>query len=71
MSVAIKESGTGAGRALCRLFDAGGGSLDVAVATTWQALALRGNAHCLVCGETFVRTDEGDAQCTACASRLE
>jgi hypothetical protein len=71
MSVAVKEQVLGSGRALGRLFDAGGGSLDTAVAATWQALAVRGNAHCLVCGQTLVRTDDGDAQCGACGSRLE
>lgn len=70
MSVATKESRPDTGRAPGRLFDAGRQSLDAALETTWQALAVRGNARCLVCGETFVRTDEGDAHCTACASRL-
>jgi hypothetical protein len=64
----LSEAG---GRTAARLFDAGGESLDAAVAATVQALALRGNARCLVCGETLVRTDEGDALCGSCGSRLD
>ena len=40
-----------------RLFDAGGAhSLDDVVRRLSQSLAVRGNAACLVCGASFVRT---------------
>jgi hypothetical protein len=67
MTIAVKETG----RTVGRLFDAGAETLDAAVVTTWQALVLRGNARCLVCGGTLVRTDEGTAHCTACNTELE
>lgn len=68
MALAIKDTGrlvTG------RLFDAGAETLDATVAATWQALALRGNARCLLCGGTLVRTEEGAGSCTGCGSELE
>jgi hypothetical protein len=68
MALAVKETGP---VALGRLFDAGTETLDAAVVATWQALAVRGNAHCLVCGETVVRADDGTGRCTACHSTLE
>jgi hypothetical protein len=67
MTLAIKET---ARVATGRLFDAGVESLDAAVAATWQALAVRGNARCLLCGGTLVRTEEGTGRCTACGSEL-
>lgn len=74
MSVAITQSRAQSdrGRTLGRLFDTGNESLDAAVTTAWQALALRGNARCLACGETLVcAADEWGAECSSCGSRLE
>jgi hypothetical protein len=68
MALAVKET---ARVATERLFDAGAETLDVAVVATWQALAVRGNARCLLCGGTLVRTEDGAASCTACNSELE
>jgi hypothetical protein len=68
MTLALKDT---ARVASGRLFDAGAESLDKAVAATWRALAVRGNARCLVCGGTVARTEEGAGSCTACGSLLE
>ena len=68
MALATKER---ARVATGRLFDAGEQSLDKAVVATWQALALRGNARCLLCGGTLVRTESGVGRCTDCKSELE
>jgi hypothetical protein len=68
MAVAIKETGR---VAIGRLFDAGTETLDAAVVTTWQALAVRGNAACPVCGETLLRTEDGAGRCSSCGSSLE
>jgi hypothetical protein len=68
MALAVKERGR---VATGRLFDAGDESLDQAVAATWKALALRGNARCLVCGGTLTRTETGSARCSSCDSELE
>jgi hypothetical protein len=67
MTLATKER---ARAATGRLFDAGEQSVDEAVVATWQALALRGNARCLVCGGTLVRTESGAGRCTGCQSEL-
>jgi hypothetical protein len=77
MTVATRDNklaaGIGAGDRARRLFDPGGDrSLDDVVVTAWSALAVRGNAVCLVCGETAVRGDAGDAaECPRCGSGLE
>jgi hypothetical protein len=68
MTLAVKGT---ARVATGRLFDAGVQTLDTAVAATWQALAVRGNARCLLCGGTLVRTEKGTGRCTACGSELE
>jgi hypothetical protein len=67
MSLAVKDAGrvvTG------QLFDAGAQTLDAVVTATWQALAVRGNARCPLCGGTLVRTEEGSGCCTTCGSEL-
>jgi hypothetical protein len=76
MTVALKERGTGTGRAPAgRLFDPGGGrSLDESVSAVWEGLALRGHAGCLVCGGTLARCDQDagaeEAECATCGSRV-
>jgi hypothetical protein len=68
MTLALRER---ARAATGRLFDAGDESLNHAVVATWKTLALRGNARCLVCGGTVVRTESGTGCCTSCKSELE
>lgn len=58
-----------------RLFDTGGAhSLDDVVLRLTESLTVRGNAACLVCGATFVRSGERRAEaaeCSGCGSRFE
>jgi hypothetical protein len=58
-----------------RLFDSGEASLDDVISHLTRTLAVRGNASCLVCGASFVRTAEGgasdSAECTRCGSSFE
>jgi hypothetical protein len=71
MALAIKQTGQAdSGPRFGRLFDAGGRSLDATVEAAWRTLAVRGNARCLVCGETFVREDHGGARCGSCGTTL-
>jgi hypothetical protein len=72
MTVALKESGAreNLNQSGGRLFDPGGPrSLDECVSAVWGALALRGNAHCLVCGATLAG-GEDEAECAGCGSSL-
>ena len=60
-----------------RLFEPGGAiTLEDKVAAVSRSLAVRGNARCLVCGATLIRSLEDDpvssaAECAACGSSLE
>jgi hypothetical protein len=62
-----------------RLFDPGDArTLEDSLTAVSETLALRGTAHCLVCGATLVRsagdyagTPEAIAACGACGSSLE
>ena len=74
MTLTDKRSGAGA-VASARLFELQGQrSLDDLIVAVSQNLALRGNAHCIVCGATLVRAGEGTgarAECAVCGTRLE
>ena len=63
------------GHARERLFDSGEASLDDVISKLTQALSVRGNAACLVCGASFVRAVEDrasrSAECSSCGSRFE
>jgi hypothetical protein len=67
------ESGLGNSE---RLFDAGERrTLDDVVSRLSQTLAVRGNAACLVCGASFIRTTgeaaSPTAECPDCGSSFE
>ena len=77
MAVTLKDSDVRAGEPSTRLFDPGGAkTLDDKIVAVSRSLTVRGNARCLVCGATLVRSPGGAAagsaaECAACGTSLE